>query len=259
MSGWISVKNSLTRSVIVSHRNVLMFVTFVALCLGLFLMREVSVLRDDLQKLKAEILLHWGHSTSTDLRNGTRISETWEKLRSYSTLHHTKTERGQQNPLKISFSRKKREEAEGVALRSFLQLTATSNENPVVRDNVTMIPWTVSIQHGEAVSVNGNKIIVQQDGYYMVFSQVLFHNPEAVMGYLIRRRKASVSGTEQRFTDLLRCIQEMPKHNCANSCYTAGLVKLDHEDELELLILDRPQAEVAMDAVSTFFGIIQLH
>ncbi|KAG9340941.1 hypothetical protein JZ751_020134 [Albula glossodonta] len=88
--------------------------------------------------------------------------------------------------------------------------------------------------------------------------QVLFHDPEIVMGHVIRRRKSNLSGTEPRFTDLLRCLQEMPKTHCANSCYTAGMVKLEREDELELVILCRPQAEVSMDADSTFFGIIQL-
>ncbi|KAG7464877.1 hypothetical protein MATL_G00170310 [Megalops atlanticus] len=152
----------------------------------------------------------------------------------------------------------KREQSHHTVQQSFLQLAATANENPVLRGNVTTIPWTVAIQHGPAVSSNDNKIIIQQDSYYMVFGQVLFHNSGVIMGHLIRRRKSNVSGTEQRFTDLLRCLQEMPQNNCVNSCYTAGIVKLEQDDELELVIPDRPQAQVAMDADSTFFGIIQL-
>ncbi|KAG5853020.1 tumor necrosis factor ligand superfamily member 13B-like [Anguilla anguilla] len=259
MSWWISVKNVLSRSAAITQYNVSMFVTVVALSLSLILIHEVSVLRNDLEKLKGEILFHLSQSASVDLHSGQGIPETWEKLRSSSSaLRHTKTERGRQDPLKTSFLRMKREQGGHVAQRSFLQLIATINENLVLRDNVTVIPWTVSIQNGEAVSSKDNKIIVQQDGYYMVFSQVLFHNPEVVMGHLIRRRKSNVSGTEQRFTDLLRCLQEMPKNNCANSCYTAGIVKLEREDELELVILDRPQAQVAMEADSTFFGMIHL-
>ncbi|XP_064182412.1 tumor necrosis factor ligand superfamily member 13B-like isoform X2 [Anguilla rostrata] len=240
MPWWISVKNVLSRSAAITQYNVSMFVTVVALSLSLILIHEVSVLRNDLEKLKGEILFHLSQSASVDLHSGQGIPETWEKLRSSSSaLRHTKTERGRQDPLKTSFLRMKREQGGHV-------------------DNVTVIPWTVSIQNGEAVSSKDNKIIVQQDGYYMVFSQVLFHNPEVVMGHLIRRRKSNVSGTEQRFTDLLRCLQEMPKNNCANSCYTAGIVKLEREDELELVILDRPQAQVAMEADSTFFGMIHL-
>ena len=37
-----------------------------------------------------------------------------------------------------------------------------------------------------------------------------------------------------------------------------GIVKLDRNDQLELVIPDRPHTQVAMDTESTFFGIIQL-
>ncbi|KAJ8282755.1 hypothetical protein COCON_G00052740 [Conger conger] len=197
-------------------------------------------------------------SLSGNLSNGPHVPATWEKLRATSsTLRHSKTERGRQDPLKISFLRMKREQAGPEAQRSLLQLIATSKAN-LVRGNVTVIPWTVSIQNGEAISSKDNKIIVHQDGYYMVFSQVLFQNRDIVMGHVIQRRKSSVSGSEQRFTDLLHCVQEMPKNNFANTCYTAGIVKLEREDELELVILDRPQAQVSMDGDSTFFGIVHL-
>ncbi|KAI1898222.1 hypothetical protein AGOR_G00070120 [Albula goreensis] len=221
-------------------------------------MHELRVLKDDLEKLKEEIMLHLSQATSRDFHKGRHTSETWEKLNSgpSSTLRHMKTESGQQDPLKTSLARTKREQARHTAQWSFLQLTATASDSSVM--TVTVIPWTVSIQHGAAVSSDDNKIVAQQDGYYMVFGQVLFHDPEIVMGHVIRRRKSNVSGTEPRFTDLLRCLQEMPKTHSANSCYTAGMVKLEREDELELVILYRPQAEVSMDADSTFFGIIQL-
>lgn len=41
--------------------------------------------------------------------------------------------------------------------------------------NITVIPWTVSVQQGNAISQKENKIVVQEDGYYLVFGQVLCH------------------------------------------------------------------------------------
>lgn len=41
--------------------------------------------------------------------------------------------------------------------------------------NTALIPWTISVQQGNAISLRGNKIVVQEDGYYLVFGQVLSH------------------------------------------------------------------------------------
>ncbi|XP_064828843.1 tumor necrosis factor ligand superfamily member 13B-like [Oncorhynchus masou masou] len=87
-----------------------------------------------------------------------------------------------------------------------------------------------------------------------VVSQGLFQSPGTIMGHVVRSR-----GTDQRSTELLRCLQEMPQTNCANTCHTGGMVKLEREDELELVIPDRPQAQVSMEADSTFFGIMRLN
>ncbi|XP_045081540.1 collagen alpha-1(X) chain [Coregonus clupeaformis] len=142
----------------------------------------------------------------------------------------------------------------GMTQQSFLQLSANIEEQPFVRGNVTVIPWTVAVHQGEAISSTGDRIIVQQDGFFIVFGQVLFQSQGTILGHIVRRR-----GANQRSTELLRCLQEMPQTNYANTCYTGGIVKLEREDELELVIPDRPQAQVSMDADSTYFGIIQLN
>lgn len=41
--------------------------------------------------------------------------------------------------------------------------------------NIAAIPWTVSVQHGKAITQKENRIVVQEDGYYLVFGQVLCH------------------------------------------------------------------------------------
>lgn len=41
--------------------------------------------------------------------------------------------------------------------------------------NIVAIPWTVSVQQGKAISQKENRPAVQEDGYYLVFGQVLCH------------------------------------------------------------------------------------
>ncbi|KAL6479642.1 hypothetical protein MHYP_G00106750 [Metynnis hypsauchen] len=38
--------------------------------------------------------------------------------------------------------------------------------------NVTVIPWTVAAQRGPALATLNNKIIVQEDSYFVVYGQV---------------------------------------------------------------------------------------
>lgn len=113
-----------------------------------------------------------------------------------------------------------------------------------------MIPWTVSAQQGNAISQKENRIVVQEDGYYLVFgqvwchcnssitklilhlicsnysanvlrnSQVWFKSPGTVMGHIIRRWSSTKTGTAS--TEFLRCLQEMSDESLENTCYTAG-------------------------------------
>lgn len=43
------------------------------------------------------------------------------------------------------------------------------------KGNIAVIPWTIFVQQGNAISLRENKIVVQEDGYYLVFGQVLSH------------------------------------------------------------------------------------
>ncbi|XP_017568861.1 uncharacterized protein LOC108436716 isoform X1 [Pygocentrus nattereri] len=144
------------------------------------------------------------------------------------------------------------------AERSFLKLVAKGDEKPQLRGNVTVIPWTIAAQRGPALATLNNKVIVQEDSYFVVYGQVLFLNPSEVMGHVITRKTSSVAGMEQTITSLFHCLQEMPENNPVNTCYTAGIARLGCQDELELVVPFRPDAQIAMDTESTFFGIIQL-
>lgn len=223
-----------------SSCTLLISVTVVTLCLSLVLIQEVRVLKTDLKGIKRDLLSPLVHRSLKEFGYGLFMSNMWEQH---------------------SFRRPRNKRGEDVwtTQASFLQMTAMANEKPIQRGNVTVIPWTVAIQQGSAVTASDNKIIVQQDSYFMVFGQVLYHNQGVIMGHLIRQQPSSSSGSDGGYRDLFRCLQEMPTaETSANTCYTAGIVKLDRNDQLELVIPDRPHAQVAMDTASTFFGIIQL-
>nr|XP_020470251.1 tumor necrosis factor ligand superfamily member 13B-like isoform X1 [Monopterus albus] len=253
----------------------LLSITAFMFCLSLFLVHRATVLENDFRKLQRDIILQLNqpHSEGVDGSSKTREDIKRSSLQEAQTL------------LKLSASRVKRELGSCRAPASFLQLTANTNRQPDIRGNITVIPWTVSVQQGNAISQKENRIVVQEDGYYLVFgqvlchrnssitkltlltcaifsakvplnSQVLFKSPNTLMGYIIRSWVSTRTGTKSK--DLLCCLQEMPRDYPANTCYTSDTVQLHQDDELELVIPDRPHALISMDADSTFFGILQL-
>ncbi|MED6289833.1 hypothetical protein CHARACLAT_006954 [Characodon lateralis] len=120
-----------------------------------------------------------------------------------------------------SFSRRvKREQNSCRAPISFLQLRANTNTQPDRRGNITVIPWTVSARRGNTISQKENRIVVQEDGYYLVFGQVLFEGQRAFMGHVIQ--SWSSTEAETRPTELLRCLQDITVGAHDNTCYTAG-------------------------------------
>ncbi|XP_053180255.1 tumor necrosis factor ligand superfamily member 13B-like [Scomber japonicus] len=231
--------------------NALLSLTAFMFCLSLFLVHRASVLENDFRKVQGDIILQLNQPRSEGV-NGklAKMSKTREDIKP-STIQIS------QSSLKISSRRVKREQGSCRAPTSFLQLTANTNKQPSIRGNIIEIPWTVSAQQGNAISANENRIVVQEDGYYLVFGQVLFESPSTVMGHVIRSWGSTTSGTGS--TELLRCLQEISDANAANTCYTSGIVQLRQNDELELVIPYRPQALISMDAESTFFGVIQLN
>ncbi|XP_034740108.1 tumor necrosis factor ligand superfamily member 13B-like isoform X2 [Etheostoma cragini] len=229
--------------------NALLSLTAFMFCLSLFLVHRASVLERDFRKLQGDIILQLNQPRSEGV-NGkmAKMSKTREDIKP-STLQKA------QSSLKVFSRRVKREE--GRAPTSFLQLTANTNKQPDIRGNIAVIPWTVSAQQGNTISQKENRIVVQEQGYYLVFGQVLFKSPSTVMGHVIRSWGSTRTGMTS--TELLCCLQEMPDETPANTCYTAGIVQLNRDDELELVIPYRPHGLISMDADETFFGVIQLN
>ncbi|KAM8908321.1 tumor necrosis factor ligand superfamily member 13B-like isoform 2-T2 [Spinachia spinachia] len=220
-------------------------------CLSVFLVHRASDLEHDLRKLQGDIILQLKPPLSEGVNGKTANTSEKRKDINRSTLQKS------QSSLKISSRRVKRQQGSCRAPTSFLQLTANDNKQPDIKGNITVIPWMVSAQQGNAISQKENRIVVQEDGYYLVFGQVLFNSPSTVMGHIIQ--SLSSTRTERTTTELLRCLQEMPNKTPANTCYTAGIVQLLQDDDLELVIPYMPNSLISMDAESTFFGVIQLN
>ncbi|XP_055519263.1 tumor necrosis factor ligand superfamily member 13B-like [Leucoraja erinacea] len=121
----------------------------------------------------------------------------------------------------------------------------------------TTVPWILSLKKGSALDKKGNKILVVESGYFLVYSQVWYKDNTFTMGHFIKRNKASIVGNEAPNVILFRCIQNMSACCPNNSCFTAGIAQLEVGDELELVI-PRIQAQIALNGDGTFFGAIKL-
>uniref|UniRef100_A0A803T2A9 TNF superfamily member 13b n=1 Tax=Anolis carolinensis TaxID=28377 RepID=A0A803T2A9_ANOCA len=152
--------------------------------------------------------------------------------------------------------RRKRSSGETV-LQSCLQLMADSKRNIQQNDDSSLVPWLLSFKRGTALEEQGNKILVRETGYFFIYGQVLYTDEMFVMGHLIQRRKAHVVGDDLSLVTLFRCIQSMPATNPNNSCYTAGIAKLEEGDELQLTI-PRRGANIVLSGDATFFGAVRL-
>ncbi|KAA0716030.1 Tumor necrosis factor ligand superfamily member 13B B lymphocyte stimulator [Triplophysa tibetana] len=121
----------------------------------------------------------------------------------------------------------------------------------------TAVPWQTGLKRGSALEEEQGIILVKSEGFFYIYSQVYYIDPTFAMGHIVIRIKKNVVGDESQQVVLFRCIQSMNPVNHFNTCYTAGIVKLDSGDKLELLI-PRPQANISLDGDSTFFGAIKL-
>ncbi|XP_067889005.1 tumor necrosis factor ligand superfamily member 13B-like [Heterodontus francisci] len=131
---------------------------------------------------------------------------------------------------------------------------SVSNQNS---KQETTIPWILSLKKGNALDKKDNRILVKEAGYFLVYSQVWYKDNTFTMGHFIQRKKASSVGNESRTVILFRCIQNMSACCPNDSCFTAGIAKLEVGDELELVI-PRIQAQIALNGDGTFFGAIKL-
>ncbi|XP_033966480.1 tumor necrosis factor ligand superfamily member 13B isoform X2 [Pseudochaenichthys georgianus] len=121
----------------------------------------------------------------------------------------------------------------------------------------TGIPWQTGLKRGSALEEDGDTILVREEGFYFVYSQVYYIDSTFAMGHVVIRRKRNVVGDEPQYVILFRCIQNMNPVHAYNTCFTGGIVKLEVRDHLELLI-PRSTANVSLSGESTFLGAVKL-
>lgn len=130
-------------------------------------------------------------------------------------------------------------------------------QGPEETGTYTFVPWLLSFKRGNALEEKENKIVVRQTGYFFIYSQVLYTDPIFAMGHVIQRKKIHVFGDELSLVTLFRCIQNMPKTLPNNSCYSAGIARLEEGDEIQLAI-PRENAQISRNGDDTFFGALKL-
>ncbi|XP_005374065.2 PREDICTED: tumor necrosis factor ligand superfamily member 13B [Chinchilla lanigera] len=149
------------------------------------------------------------------------------------------------------------EAPEEAVTQDCLQLIADSDTPTIRKGSYTFVPWLLSFKRGRALEEKENKIVVKEPGYFFIYGQVLYTDNTFAMGHLIQRKKVHVFGDELSLVTLFRCIQNMPETLPNNSCYSAGIAKLEEGDELQLAI-PRENAQISRDGDGTFFGALKL-
>uniref|UniRef100_A0A7N8X8Y4 TNF superfamily member 13b n=1 Tax=Mastacembelus armatus TaxID=205130 RepID=A0A7N8X8Y4_9TELE len=137
------------------------------------------------------------------------------------------------------------------------RMVAASETLEFASEPHTGIPWQVGLRRGSALEVDQDSILLKEEGFYFVYSQVYYTDSTFAMGHVLIRRKRNVVGDEPQYVILFRCIQSMNPVYPFNTCYTGGIVKLEVGDQLELLI-PRSRANVSLYGEATFLGAVKL-
>ncbi|KAM5278828.1 tumor necrosis factor ligand superfamily member 13B isoform 1-T1 [Hipposideros larvatus] len=164
---------------------------------------------------------------------------------------------GNSNASQSSRNKRALQGPEETVTQDCLQLIADSDTPTIRKGAYTFVPWLLSFKRGKALEERENKILVKETGYFFIYSQVLYTDNTFAMGHLIQRKKVHVFGDELSLVTLFRCIQNMPETLPNNSCYSAGIAKLEEGDELQLAI-PREDAKISQDGDGTFFGALKL-
>ncbi|KAI1899881.1 hypothetical protein AGOR_G00066330 [Albula goreensis] len=226
----------------------------------LALKAEVAVLRNEITRRREE-------QRSTPLRQeaGEPSQDREGALRNTSSEPGTGPSREAGNNVqKGMLTVRKRSADQGAGKTEFqpcLQMMANNkrdlSQKVFASELHTAVPWQTGLRRGGALEENSDAILVNEEGFYYVYSQVYYTDKTFAMGHIIIRRKKNIVGDELQDVTLFRCIQNMNMQFPYNTCYTAGIVKLEEGDRVELLI-PRKSAHISLDGDSTFFGAIKL-
>ncbi|XP_028993642.1 tumor necrosis factor ligand superfamily member 13B isoform X2 [Betta splendens] len=210
-----------------------------------FSLYQLMALRAEVEGLKSDVCRrrHEGqeaeHEGQTDTVRGGRSEEAFYQPPSDHDVTLIRTIRMVTGEEKVS--------------QPCLQLLANSSRKTFSKG----IPWQVGLRRGSSLEAGRDSILVKEEGYYFVYSQVYYMDTTFAMGHVVIRKKRNVVGDEPQYVTLFRCIQNMNRLHPYNTCYTGGIVKLEVDDLLELLI-PRSTANVSLDGDATFLGAVKL-
>nr|QIE07168.1 TNFSF13b [Lepidosiren paradoxa] len=271
----------LQKCVIISA--VLLFAALVSCCLAAASLYQVIKVKAELKALQEKLDCNKRSAEQVSLpvsgdksRDDTQQQEEKQKIAGTS-LEDRWMPYSQENPMTRSAIRTRRAalpseghdtsglqdtRASAQVLQPCLQLIADgagskNDAKNLQTEGSTRVPWHLSFKRGNALNKQENKILVLEAGHYFVYSQVWYTDSTFTMGHFIQRKKASLVGDEASVVILFRCIQSMPSKYPNNSCYTAGIAKLEEGDVLDLLI-PRVNANISLFGDATFFGAIKL-
>ncbi|NP_001411938.1 tumor necrosis factor ligand superfamily member 13B isoform 3 [Mus musculus] len=209
---------------------------------------QLAALQADLMNLRMELQSYRG--SATPAAAGAPELTAGVKLLTPAAPRPHNSSRGHRN-------RRAFQGPEETVIQDCLQLIADSDTPTIRKGTYTFVPWLLSFKRGNALEEKENKIVVRQTGYFFIYSQVLYTDPIFAMGHVIQRKKVHVFGDELSLVTLFRCIQNMPKTLPNNSCYSAGIARLEEGDEIQLAI-PRENAQISRNGDDTFFGALKL-
>ncbi|XP_067828298.1 tumor necrosis factor ligand superfamily member 13-like isoform X3 [Heptranchias perlo] len=134
---------------------------------------------------------------------------------------------------------------------SFIHLVPSSYRS---QGESTIIHWQKTLHTGESFEQNNSTIGIKGNGYYFIYTQVLYQDQTFVMGHVVKRKER---GRQKDEETLLRCTQNMPDTQPFNTCYSAGIYRLQRGDIIELVI-PRSSANIIMEKDSTFMGLLKV-
>uniref|UniRef100_A0AAV2K0Z8 THD domain-containing protein n=1 Tax=Knipowitschia caucasica TaxID=637954 RepID=A0AAV2K0Z8_KNICA len=217
---------------------------------------QLVALRTEMEGLKSEVC----HRRTEQQERGQRAQE--KSMMDNFCAKRSRPDTWQRPEHTSTLIRKKRVATNKELLaQSCLQFLANSSRKIFKKefdfDEHIAIPWQTGLKRGSALEEDQDRILIQQEGYYFVYSQVYYMDTQVAMGHVVIRWKANVVGNEAPHVVLFRCIKNMRQEYSFNTCYTGGIVKLDIGDHLELLI-PRTEANISLDGEGTFMGALKL-
>uniref|UniRef100_UPI0037E71690 tumor necrosis factor ligand superfamily member 13B n=1 Tax=Semicossyphus pulcher TaxID=241346 RepID=UPI0037E71690 len=226
--------------------------------LSVLSLHQLMALRAEVEGLKSEVC----RRREEGGRESKHASQT-EHIRSRRSSQEPQNQTGSKHTFTLTRRRRSASGVEPNVSQPCLQLLASNSRKTFSKEFTsephTGIPWRTGLRRGAALEADGDSMIVREEGFYFVYSQVFYMDSYLgqAMGHVVIRRKRNVVGDEPQYVVLFRCIQNMNEDDPFNTCYTGGIAKLEVGDHLELLI-PRPTANVSMDGEDTFLGAVKL-